>query len=258
MVLQAAKTLISSLMESAQGGVAPQDLTESTPSPAKPTAESDDSPDPEQVQVENLQESFENLSINPMPFKLCSSLRKVSDSDVEVEILGAGPKQVNIFEVELFGVDDQQIRWQNTNFQEYFARLEQSISQSRNFVSVALNSRDEITKLWVKEYNLDDEIVSEEKSPATKSVTFSNTQDVFGDNVDFDDEISDNIDTIEILSRPAETEDFVTVGDSVMDEFLDKLRDHLVEAKTAGKKNKHGVPWNVNVEREADEMVASQ
>jgi len=271
MVLQAAKTLISSMMEVAQGGASLREarasqgegraslgegstnLVEHSPPPNKP----DDSPDPEQAPIQNLQESFEHLTINPMPFKLCSSLRKVSDSDVEVEILGAGPKQVNIFEVELFGVDDQQIRWQNTNFQEYFARLEQSISQSRNFVSVALNSRDEITKLWVKEYNLDDEIVSEEKGQATKSVTFSNTKDVFGDSGDLDDEISDNIDTIEILSRPAEIEDFVTVGDSVMDEFLDKLRDHLVEAKTAGKKNKHGVPWNVNVEREADEMVAS-
>jgi len=271
MVLQAAKTLISSMMEVAQGGASLREarasqgegraslgegstnLVEHSPPPNKP----DDSPDPEQAPIQNLQESFEHLTINPMPFKLCSSLRKVSDSDVEVEILGAGPKQVNIFEVELFGVDDQQIRWQNTNFQEYFAKLEQSISQSRNFVSVALNSRDEITKLWVKEYNLDDEIVSEERSHATKSVTFSNTKDVFGDSGDLDDEISDNIDTIEILSRPAEIEDFVTVGDSVMDEFLDKLRDHLVEAKTAGKKNKHGVPWNVNVEREADEMVAS-
>ena len=262
MVLQAAKTLISSLMEVAQGGVAPQDLTESTPSPAKPTAESDDSPDPEQVQVENLQESFENLSINPMPFKLCSSLRKVSDSDIEVEILGAGSKQVNIFEVELFGVDDQPIRWQNTNFQEYFGKLEQSISRGKNFVSVALNSKDEITRLWVKEYNLDDEIVCEEKLSPTKSVTFSNTRDVFGDAGDLDDEISDEIDSLEILSHPAEVEDFVTVGDSVLDLFLDKLRDRLVEEKntanSAVKKNKNTrVPSNMNIERGADEMVAS-
>merc|ERR1719400_1246313 len=217
------------------------DLVEST----LPLDKLDGSPDPEQPPVQNLQESFQSLSINPMPFKLCSSLRKVSDSEIEVEILGAGAKQVNIFEVELFGVDDQQIRWQNTNLQELFVNLEQNIAQGRNFVSVALNSRDDITKLWVKEYNLDDEIVSEENSTATKSVTFSNTQDVFGDSGDLDDEISDNIDTIEILSRPAEIEDFVTVGDSLMDRFLDKLRDHLVEAKSAGKKNKH-----VNVERE--------
>merc|ERR1719500_1585707 len=223
-----------------------------------PLDKPDGSPDPEQPPAQDLEESFGNLSINPMPFKLCSSLRKVSNSDIEVEILGAGAKQVNIFEVELFGVDDQQIRWQNTNLQEYFATLEQSISQSRNFVSVALNSRDEITKLWVKEYNLDDEIVSEEKPPATKSVTFSNTKDIFGDSGDLDDEISDTIDTIEILSRPAEIEDFVTVGDSVLDEFLENLRNHLVAAKTAGKKNKHNtrVPSSVNVDREADDMVA--
>merc|ERR1712223_1384658 len=68
---------------------------------------------------------------------------------------------------------------------------------------------------------------------------------------DLEEEEEEDLDALEFLSCPAEVDDFVTVVDSDLDKFFDKLRNQLVEERRAGKKTKE---W---VEREADEMMAS-
>ena len=209
-VIQAAGVLVSSRIRVVQVGAPPlRNVKASAKSSSLPAQSSpaEANPSPEGPPIQTLG----SPPINPTPVKLCSGLEKISDSDLVIEILGAGSKQVSILEVDLSDTEGQPVNWQDTH--EYLLDLEQRVASGRNFVSVTLNSKDKVTKLRVEKYNPSDEILSKNTIPIAPSTTFSNTRDIFGTTQESleEEEVDDDLDTTMFLSRPEEVGNIVTV-----------------------------------------------